>query len=216
MKEIIENIERTVMERLKKEGTGHDWHHIERVRRTAVNLAKKYACSLPVVELSALLHDVIDEKLSDDIRMSTEEVSALLEREGLDQSAIRDILEVITSISFKGGGREKVSSIEAQIVQDADRLDAMGAIGIARVFSYGGSKGSLIHDPDMPVRSSMTEKEYRSDRSTSINHFYEKLLKLKDLMNTEEGRVLALQRHQFMVAYLKQFYLEWEGPGRNS
>lgn len=92
----------------------------------------------------------------------------------------------------------------------------MGAIGIARVFSYGGSKGSLIHDPDMPVRSSMTEKEYRSDRSTSINHFYEKLLKLKDLMNTEEGRVLALQRHQFMVAYLKQFYLEWEGPGRNS
>lgn len=159
---------------------------------------------------------MIDEKLSDDIRMSTEEVAALLEREGLDQSSISDILAVITSISFKGGNREKVSSIEAQIVQDADRLDAMGAIGIARVFSYGGSKGSLIHDPDMPVRSSMTEKEYRSDRSTSINHFYEKLLKLKDLMNTEEGRVLALQRHQFMVAYLKQFYLEWEGPGRNS
>ncbi|MGD6795125.1 HD domain-containing protein [Metabacillus indicus] len=216
MKEIIENIERTVKDRLKKEGTGHDWHHIERVRRTAVNLAKKYACSQSVVELSALLHDVIDEKLSDDIRMSTEEAAALLEREGLDQSSISDILAVITSISFKGGKREKVSSIEAQIVQDADRLDAMGAIGIARVFSYGGSKGSLIHDPDMPVRSQMTEEEYRTDRSTSINHFYEKLLKLKDLMNTEEGRVLALQRHQFMVAYLKQFYLEWEGPGRNS
>ncbi|TDL82672.1 HD domain-containing protein [Peribacillus frigoritolerans] len=214
MKQITENIEKFVKCRLETEGTGHDWLHIDRVRRTALNLAKKYSCDLTIIELSALLHDLIDDKLSDDIRMKTDEVANLLREEGLDSDSIQEVLTIISTISFKGGKRRAVSSIEAQIVQDADRLDAMGAIGIARVFSYGGSKGNLIYDPAIPTRDSMTCEEYRTIKSTSINHFYEKLLKLKDLMNTEEGKMLAQQRHQFMVDYLSQFFLEWEGPNR--
>ncbi|MDR0139686.1 HD domain-containing protein [Metabacillus idriensis] len=214
MKQITENIEKFVKCRLETEGTGHDWLHIDRVRRTALNLAKKYSCDLTIIELSALLHDLIDDKLSDDIRMKTDEVANLLREEGLDSDSIQEVLTIISTISFKGGKRRAVSSIEAQIVQDADRLDAMGAIGIARVFSYGGSKGNLIYDPAIPTRDSMTYEEYRTIKSTSINHFYEKLLKLKDLMNTEEGKMLAQQRHQFMVDYLSQFFLEWEGPNR--
>ncbi|USK32216.1 HD domain-containing protein [Bacillus sp. F19] len=214
MKQIAENVEKFVKARLETEGTGHDWLHIDRVRRTALNLAKKYSCDLRIIELSALLHDLIDDKLSDDIRMKTDEVANLLREEGLDPDSIQEVLTIISTISFKGGKRRAVSSIEAQIVQDADRLDAMGAIGIARVFSYGGSKGNLIYDPAIPARNSMTYEEYRTIKSTSINHFYEKLLKLKDLMNTEEGKMLALQRHQFMVDYLSQFFLEWEGPNR--
>jgi uncharacterized protein len=214
VKQIAENVEKFVKSRLETEGTGHDWLHIDRVRRTALNLAKKYSCDLTIIELSALLHDLIDDKLSDDIRMKTDEVANLLREEGLDPDSIQEVLTIISTISFKGGKRRAVSSIEAQIVQDADRLDAMGAIGIARVFSYGGSKGNLIYDPAIPTRESMTYEEYRSIKSTSINHFYEKLLKLKDLMNTEEGKMLAQQRHQFMVDYLSQFFLEWEGPNR--
>ena len=214
MKQIAENVEKFVKSRLETEGTGHDWLHIDRVRRTALNLAKKYSCDLTIIELSALLHDLIDDKLSDDIRMKTDEVANLLREEGLDPDSIQEVLTIISTISFKGGKRRAVSSIEAQIVQDADRLDAMGAIGIARVFSYGGSKGNLIYDPAIPTRESMTYEEYRTIKSTSINHFYEKLLKLKDLMNTEEGKMLAQQRHQFMVDYLSQFFLEWEGPNR--
>jgi uncharacterized protein len=214
VKQIAENVEKFVKSRLETEGTGHDWLHIDRVRRTALNLAKKYSCDLTIIELSALLHDLIDDKLSDDIRMKTDEVANLLREEGLDPDSIQEVLTIISTISFKGGKRRAVSSIEAQIVQDADRLDAMGAIGIARVFSYGGSKGNLIYDPAIPIRESMTYEEYRTIKSTSINHFYEKLLKLKDLMNTEEGKMLAQQRHQFMVDYLSQFFLEWEGPNR--
>lgn len=214
MKQIAENVEKFVKSRLETEGTGHDWLHIDRVRRTALNLAKKYSCDLTIIELSALLHDLIDDKLSDDIRMKTDEVANLLREEGLDPDSIQEVLTIISTISFKGGKKRAVSSIEAQIVQDADRLDAMGAIGIARVFSYGGSKGNLIYDPAIPTRESMTYEEYRTIKSTSINHFYEKLLKLKDLMNTEEGKMLAQQRHQFMVDYLSQFFLEWEGPNR--
>lgn len=214
MKQIAENVEKFVKSRLETEGTGHDWLHIDRVRRTALNLAKKYSCDLTIIELSALLHDLIDDKLSDDIRMKTDEVANLLREEGLDPDSIQEVLTIISTISFKGGKRRAVSSIEAQIVQDADRLDAMGAIGIARVFSYGGSKGNLIYDPAIPTRESMTYEEYRTIKSTSINHFYEKLLKLKDLMNTEEGKMLAQQRHQFMVDYLSQFFLEWEGSNR--
>ncbi|MRX55807.1 HD domain-containing protein [Bacillus idriensis] len=214
MKQITENIEKFVKVRLETEGTGHDWLHIDRVRRTALNLAKKYSCDLTIIELSALLHDLIDDKMSDDIRMKTDEVANLLREEGLDSDSIQEVLTIISTISFKGGKKRSVSSIEAQIVQDADRLDAMGAIGIARVFSYGGSKGNLIYDPSIPTRDSMTYEEYRTIKSTSINHFYEKLLKLKDLMNTEEGKMLAQQRHQFMVDYLSQFFLEWEGPNR--
>jgi uncharacterized protein len=214
VKQIAENVEKFVKSRLETEGTGHDWLHIDRVRRTALNLAKKYSCDLTIIELSALLHDLIDDKLSDDIRMKTDEVANLLREEGLDPDSIQEVLTIISTISFKGGKRRAVSSIEAQIVQDADRLDAMGAIGIARVFSYGGSKGNLIYDPAIPTRESMTYEEYRTIKSTSINHFYEKLLKLKDLMNTEEGKMLAQQRHQFMVDYLSQFFLEWEGPNR--
>lgn len=214
MKQIAENVEKFVKSRLETEGTGHDWLHIDRVRRTALNLAKKYSCDLTIIELSALLHDLIDDKLSDDIRMKTDEVANLLREEGLDPDSIQEVLTIISTISFKGGKGRAVSSIEAQIVQDADRLDAMGAIGIARVFSYGGSKGNLIYDPAIPTRESMTYEEYRTIKSTSINHFYEKLLKLKDLMNTEEGKMLAQQRHQFMVDYLSQFFLEWEGSNR--
>lgn len=210
-REIIEDTKQMVRQRLLNEGTGHDWYHIERVWKMAIHLAEKEKANLFVVELAALLHDLIDDKLVANKEEAIQEVMYWLEGVGVSSSDSEKILEIIETISFKGGNTRKLHTIEAQLVQDADRLDAIGAIGIARCFAYAGSKGSPLFDPELSVREEMTEKQYREGKSSAVHHFYEKLLKLKDLMNTESAKAIAEERHAFMEEYLTQFFNEWEG-----
>ncbi|MFO8069419.1 MAG: HD domain-containing protein [Alkalibacterium sp.] len=208
---IINDTKQMVREKLLNEGTGHDWYHIERVWKMAVKLAEKEKANRFVVELAALLHDLIDDKLVSNKEDAVQEVMYWLDGVGVSSTDSEKILEIIESISFKGGNRRKLHTIEAQVVQDADRLDAIGAIGIARCFAYAGSKGNPLFDPELSVRDNMTEEEYRRGKTSAVHHFYEKLLKLKDLMNTEAARAIAEERHAFMEEYLTQFFNEWEG-----
>ncbi|MBM6619342.1 HD domain-containing protein [Bacillus suaedaesalsae] len=211
MNRVIEQTKQFVKNELQNEATGHDWWHIVRVHNMARAIAETEQANGFIVEMAALLHDIADEKLN-----PTEEIGLQRVRDWLDQYEILEsdrhhILTIIKNMSFKGGNKEPLTSIEGMIVQDADRLDAIGAIGIARTFAYGGAKGDVMHDPDLAVREKMSKEEYRTGKSTPINHFYEKLLKLKDLMNTDTGKQLAEERHQFMVQYLQQFMKEWNG-----
>lgn len=208
---IVADTKQMVKDKLMNEGTGHDWYHIERVWKTASKLADKEQANSFIVELAALLHDLIDDKLVKDKGQAVQEVEYWLEGAGVSTSDAERIMDIIQSISFKGGNGRKLSSLEAQIVQDADRLDAIGAIGIARCFAYAGSKGNLLFDPELSVREEMTEKEYREGPSSAVHHFYEKLLKLKERMNTDTAKELAEERHAFMEDYLMQFFEEWEG-----
>lgn len=208
---IINDTKEMVREKLLNEGTGHDWYHIERVWKTAVTLAEKEKANRFIVELAALLHDLIDDKLVSDKDEAVQEVMYWLEGVGVTSKDSEKILEIIETISFKGGNSKKLRTLEAQIVQDADRLDAIGAIGIARCFAYAGSKGDPLFDPELSVRERMTEEEYRKGKSSAVHHFYEKLLKLKDLMNTKAARDVAEERHAFMEEYLTRFFNEWEG-----
>lgn len=208
---IINDTKQMVRDKLINEGSGHDWYHIERVWKMAVNLAEKEQANRFIVELAALLHDLIDDKLVDNKEEAVQEVMYWLEGVGVTSKDSERILEIIESISFKGGNSKKLHTIEAQIVQDADRLDAIGAIGIARCFAYAGSKGDPLFDPELSVRDTMTEEEYRKGKSSAVHHFYEKLLKLKDLMNTKTAREMAEERHAFMEDYLTRFFNEWEG-----
>lgn len=200
-----------VKEKLNNEGSGHDWYHIERVWKMASKLAAKEQANSYIVELAALLHDLIDDKLVSSKDEAVQEVEYWLEGAGVSSSDAEQIMDIIQTISFKGGNGRKLTTLEAQIVQDADRLDAIGAIGIARCFTYAGSKGDVIFNPELSVRESMTEKEYREGPSSAVHHFYEKLLKLKDLMNTETAKQIAEERHAFMEDFLIQFFNEWEG-----
>lgn len=161
--------------------------------------------------MAALLHDVTDEKLCDDVLLAEQELKDWLSGQNLPSTQIEQVLEIISTMSFKGGSRPPMTTLEGRIVQDADRLDAIGAVGISRVFAYSGARGRPVHDPSIKPRDTMTKEEYRSGNDTAINHFYEKLLKLKQLMNTEYGRLMAEQRHAFMEQYLEQFYGEWDG-----
>lgn len=207
---IVSDTKEMVKDKLKNEGTGHDWYHIERVWKMASRLAKREQANSYIVELAALLHDLIDDKLVSDKGKAITEVEYWLEGAGVSSSDTERIMDIIQTISYKGGNGRKLSSLEAQIVQDADRLDAIGAIGIARCFAYAGSKGDLLFDPELSVREDMTEKEYREGPSSAVHHFYEKLLKLKELMNTEAAKEIAQERHAFMEEYLMQFFEEWE------
>ena len=200
-----------VKEKLNNEGSGHDWYHIERVWKMASKLAAKEQANSYIVELAALLHDLIDDKLVSSKDEAVREVEYWLEGAGVSSSDSERIMDIIQTISFKGENGRKLTTLEAQIVQDADRLDAIGAIGIARCFTYAGSKGDVIFNPELSVRESMTEKEYREGPSSAVHHFYEKLLKLKDLMNTETAKQIAEERHAFMEDFLIQFFNEWEG-----
>lgn len=191
--------------------SGHDWFHIQRVARTAIMIAKAEGADLFICELAALLHDIADAKLNPNEEIGLQKVTDWLNSHGVRSEEAQHIIEIISTMSFKGGGRPPMRTLEGRVVQDADRLDAIGAIGIARVFTYSGAKGRPMHDPAVKPRSRMSEEEYRSGKDTAINHFYEKLLKLKDLMNTDYGRVLAAERHRFMLAYLEQFFAEWDG-----
>lgn len=210
-KQVLSNTREYVRNHFEGEGTGHDWWHIHRVTEVAKNLANREGADLFICEMAALLHDVADDKLNESEEAGMKKVIDWLEQQHIESKEKEHILEIISTISFKGGTGSPVRTLEAQVVQDADRLDAIGAIGIARTFMYAGSKGSLIHDPSIEVRETMTKEEYRKGKSTAINHFYEKLLKLKDLMNTEAGKEMAEERHEYMVSFLQQFYHEWEG-----
>lgn len=192
---------------------GHDWFHIERVWRNAKLIAQTESCDLLVVELAALLHDIADSKFHDgDEEIGPRTARAFLEKLDLASSQISHIVAIIENVSFKGGkGTRSHESIELDIVQDADRLDAIGAIGIARTFNYGGFKNRAIYNPAIAPNLHMTKEEYKKSDAPTINHFYEKLLLLKGMMNTKTGMKLAQQRHEFMENFLEQFYQEWEG-----
>jgi uncharacterized protein len=161
--------------------------------------------------MAALLHDISDEKLNETIEKGKEKLASYLDSIDLSEQEKSHILEIIETISFKGGQKIDLGSIEAKIVQDADRIDAIGAIGIARAFAYGGKRGQQIYDPEIKVRNEMSKEEYRNGKSTSIHHFYEKLLKLKNLLNTETAKQMAIARHQFMDSFLDEFFKEWNG-----
>ncbi|KIL39476.1 phosphohydrolase [Gordoniibacillus kamchatkensis] len=202
---------RGVRAKLAHESSGHDWWHIHRVVRTVRTIAREEGADGFVCELTALLHDMADDKLNADPAAAQRELEAWLAASGVGPETAAHVLEIIATMSFKGGSRPPMRTLEGKVVQDADRLDAIGAVGISRVFAYSGAKNRPIHDPSVMPRERMTEAEYRSGNDTAINHFYEKLLKLKDLMNTDYGRRMAEERHRFMEAYLDRFYAEWEG-----
>lgn len=184
---------------------GHDFYHTLRVYNMAMRLAKAEGAHPTIVALAAILHDADDAKLF--CAKGLPHAHAFL-GEHPDAGAV---LEAISAVSFKGTGTAKPATIEGMVVQDADRLDAIGAIGIARAFAYGGNHARSLHDPDVPPRGEMTEAEYRASTSTTVNHFYEKLFKLKGLLNTRAGREIAEARDRFMRAYLDEFIAEWDG-----
>jgi len=202
-----------VKETLKDAEGGHDWFHIERVYKNAMLIAKEENCNSEVVQLGALLHDIADSKFHNgDESVGPKIASTFLESQNVAEETISHVINIINNISFKGGNFDKkFTSIELDIVQDADRLDAIGAIGIARALNYGGFKNRAIYNPEIAPNLYMSKEEYKTSDSPTINHFYEKLLLLKDLINTETGKKIALQRHQFMEDFLSQFYDEWEG-----
>ena len=207
---IIQQIEQKMKHQFGDESSGHDYWHLVRVKNMAQSIAKKESANLFIVTCAALLHDAIDEKLISDVAKAKRQLQEELLEVGLTAEEITWILQIMQEISFKGGHNPQTpSTLEAEIVQDADRLDAIGAIGIARTMSYSGFHHRLIHDPQKVPRETLTLETYRNGQDTAIMHFYVKLLKLKDLMNTQEGKKIAEQRHQFMLNFLDQFYNEW-------
>lgn len=209
---ILQEVATYVERKLSGEGSGHDWWHIVRVRKLAEKLALAEGGDSFICQLAALVHDLVDDKLVAGEGLALAEVRDLLTRVGVAANQTDQVLTIIQSISYKGGNQNHlVLSLEGQIVQDADRLDAMGAIGVARTMAYSGHHQRIIHDPEVAVRQNMTLDQYRSHQGTAITHFYEKLLLLKDLMNTKTAQELAKGRHAFLEAYLDQFFAEWDG-----
>lgn len=214
--QVIKNTINFVKNKLEGAEAGHDWFHIERVWKLSKIIAEKEGGNLEVIELGALLHDIADPKFHNgDEDLALEISRDFLESEALDQKIIEKVLFIIKNISFKN--RHDLTDFlpedsvnELQIVQDADRLDAIGAIGIARTFNFGGFKNNLMHHPDILPNLNMEKEEYKKSEGTTINHFYEKLLLLKDIMNTETGRKMANRRHDFMQSFLNEFLAEWE------
>lgn len=210
---LISNTIDFVKKTLKNAEGGHDWFHIERVLNNARHIAKGEKADMLVVELGALLHDIADSKFHNgDENIGPKIAREFLNSQEVPQETIENVIKIIDNVSFKGGNVQRdFSSIELDIVQDADRLDAIGAIGIARTFNYGGFKGRSLYDPKIKSNLNMTKEEYKASTAPTINHFYEKLLLLKDRMNTETGRQIAEERHRFMEKFLEQFYAEWSG-----
>jgi uncharacterized protein len=213
MNTLIEQTIDFVKEKLQGAEGGHDWFHIERVYKNALLIAKTESCDLNVVALGALLHDIADSKFhGGDETVGPRTARQFLESQNVDEDTIVHVIGIIENISFKGGNFEKkFSSIELDIVQDADRLDAIGAIGIARCFNYGGFKNRELYNPSIPPQMNMDKETYKASTSPTINHFYEKLLLLKDKMNTATGKQIAAERHAYMEGFLTQFYAEWNG-----
>ena len=211
MKEIIAAIEQKLQQQFKDEPTGHDWHHIDRVRKTALEIGRHEGGNLHTIELIALLHDIDDHKFNGgDLEAGAKTAGVLLREFAINEKTINQITQAIAKISFKGAHVNSTPDcLEGKIVQDADRLDAIGAIGIARAFAYGGNRNRPLYAPEVAHELHTTAHEYINAKSHTINHFYEKLLLLKDKMNTQKGLEIAQQRHDFMESFLKQFYEEW-------
>ncbi|UYQ91661.1 HD domain-containing protein [Chitinophaga horti] len=210
---IIETTVAYVKEELAGAEGGHDWWHIYRVWKLARHIAEKEGADLQVVELGALLHDIADSKFhGGDEEAGPAKARAFLQAQQVNEAVIGHVENIIRHISFKGGKEKAVfTSPELSAVQDADRLDAIGAIGIARAFNYGGFRNRAMYDPTIAPDLHMTRDQYKNSTAPTINHFYEKLLLLKDRMNTATGKALAEERHQFMEQFLDRFYQEWEG-----
>ena len=196
---------------LQGDSSGHDWWHIQRVRKLALMIAQSEGADLFMVELAALLHDVDDWKLAGN-EDEGEKAKKWLQACGIEHQIIEQICSIIDGVSFKGAGvNTSTNNLECKVLQDADRLDAIGAIGIARTFAYGGSRGRGIYDPGIPPEMHTNFANYKKSTAPTINHFYEKLLLLKDQMQTATGKLLAGPRHDYMVRFLEQFYAEWNG-----
>lgn len=194
------------------ESTGHDWFHIERVWRNAKLIAASEGGDLFLIELAALLHDIADHKFVENAdEVAEARITSILKGLGVASAIIDKVVCIVKNSSYKGGTGDKMELLEGLIIQDADRLDAIGAIGIARAFAFGGKFDRLIYDPSIAPSTFATAQEYRDKRTHTINHFYEKLLLLKDKMNTKTGRALAEDRHRFIETFLEQFYAEWQG-----
>ncbi|MFN4762179.1 HD domain-containing protein [Gillisia sp. Q332] len=211
--QIIENTKSFVKQTLQHAEGGHDWFHIQRVYNNAKLIAETENADLFVVELGALLHDIADSKFHDgDETLGPKIASEFLTTQEVPSAVITHVVNIIENISFKGGNEEQqFTSLELDIIQDADRLDALGAIGIARTFNYGGFKERALYDPQIKPDLAMSKETYKASTAPTINHFYEKLLLLKERMNTESGRKIAEERHRYMEHFLEQFYAEWKG-----
>lgn len=210
---LIDNCISFVKSELKDAEGGHDWFHIERVYKNALLIASVEKVNHLIVALGALLHDIADSKFHNgDETIGPKKARTFLQSQNLSEDAIEHIVKIIENISFKGGNKiSEFSSKELDVIQDADRLDALGAIGIARTFNYGGFKNRAIYNPEILPDLQMTPAQYKASTAPTINHFYEKLLLLKDRMNTETGSRIAAERHAYMEGFLTQFYAEWNG-----
>lgn len=212
---MIEKTKDFVKEKLYGEGSGHDWFHIERVYNLSKFIAEKENADLFIVEMTSLLHDIDDWKFSKGTDTNTTVTENFLKSIKVSKADKDKIISIIKTMSFKGGVVDSTQiSIEGKVVQDADRLDAIGAIGIARTFAYGGSKGRQIYDPSIKPIEFTSLEQVKNEENHTINHFYEKLLKLKYLMNTETAKKIAEKRHKFMENFLGEFYNEWNFPGK--
>ena len=211
--QLIENTISFVKQKLENAEGGHDWFHIERVYKNSILISKDENCDELIVQLGALLHDIADSKFHNgDETVGPKVAREFLKSQNVSEEIIVHVINIIENISFKGGNFEKkFSSKELDIVQDADRLDAIGAIGIARVFNYGGFKNRPLYNPEIAPNLTMTKEEYKNNVAPTLNHFYEKLLLLSDKMNTETGKKIAQKRHEYMEGFLEQFYAEWNG-----
>ncbi len=210
---ILQKTRAFVKETLADAEGGHDWWHIYRVWKTAKYIAKSENVDTFIVELGALLHDIADFKFNDgDETIGPRKAREFLSSLNVEETVIVHIENIVFHISFKGALHDQTfKSLELDVIQDADRLDAMGAIGIARTFNYGGHKNRELYNPHMKPNLHMTKEEYKNSAAPTINHFYEKLLLLRDRMNTQTGKDIAINRHKFMEQFLDQFYKEWEG-----
>ena len=214
---IIEKTNEFGKETLYGEGSGHDWFHIERVYNLSRYLAEKENADSFIVEMAALLHDIDDWKFSSSNDTNTTNTEVFLRKIQVNEEELIKIIKIINTISFKGGVVDSSQeTIEGKAVQDADRLDAIGAIGIARTFAYGGNKNRVIYDPNIKPINFTSLEEVKSENNHTINHFYEKLLKLKDLMNTKSAKEIAEKRHKYMEEFLNEFYSEWNFNSDNA
>jgi uncharacterized protein len=213
MNQLVESVAKYIRAKFEGEGSGHDWLHIERVWHLARHLAEKEGASQDVAELAALVHDIADWKFhGGDDTAGPRAARALLLAEGAEEAVIEEVVDIVATISYKGAGvASSMKTLAGQCVQDADRLDAIGAVGIARCFAYGGHVGRPMYDPEIAPVLHQSAEAYKASQSTAINHFHEKLLLLKDRMNTASGRALAEARHRFMEDFLVRFHAECAG-----
>ena len=211
---LIERVAAQIRRRFVGESSGHDWYHIQRVWKLTQQVAAQEGAKREIAELGALVHDIADWKFcAGDETVGPREARRLLSDEGVPGDVIEAVTDIVATISFKGAGvTTAMKTLEGQCVQDADRLDAMGAIGIARCFAYGGHAGRAMYDPDVHPTMHATAEAYKSAKGTSLNHFHEKLFLLKDRMNTASGRAMAEERHRYMMEFVDRFLHEWNVP----